>query len=479
MAILYPAKLQSKFPRRVVASLVTCCLLAILTLAGETGASAVEAKRAFSNCDSFNLQYPTGVARTELKALTATERGFQRPQVSKRIFDRARRANAKLGGPRDGVLCEVPVDVSPRTEISPAEYLASVKECRLTDQTGDPVIRIGFPNSAERVKSIGSARAVVVYLDFADARATATTDSPESNFNRFAVGVERFYSAMSGGQLSFSWDVYPQYVSMPGTLQDLDLTRSNPAPRWDLFVEEVLKQTDPFIDYTRADFLVMAINPDAPAGLSFSPGVLGRPGIGFPTREGTLFNATFLGSDAQRLGDDTLAHEIGHLLGLVDLYDFSGGNAWKFLGEFDFMNKTGAMSREMLGWSRWLMSWVSDDQIRCVTEATSTTHLLSPFLGAQSRPMIAIRRLSESKVLVLESKRANAYCLCTPGVFAYTVDTSVSTGQGPIRAVTRFPTVQPGMESILKVGDSISIDGVLVEIVESGDYGDVVRISGG
>ncbi len=71
------------------------------------------APAAFKNCKSFNKEYPKGVARGPVAAKRAEGRGNYRPVVRKKVFRAAVKANPKLGGPKDGTLCEVQKPKSP------------------------------------------------------------------------------------------------------------------------------------------------------------------------------------------------------------------------------------------------------------------------------------------------------------------------------------------------------------------------------
>jgi len=76
-----------------------------------------QAQSAFKNCAQFNSQYPKGIARDVKAAVSATQRGYERPPVNKRLFAKAIAANKRLGSPRDGVLCEVRNRISPPSEV--------------------------------------------------------------------------------------------------------------------------------------------------------------------------------------------------------------------------------------------------------------------------------------------------------------------------------------------------------------------------
>lgn len=96
--------------RRIVAVVASASMALAGVVVVAPGAAA--AKAPFKNCSTFNAKYPTGVARSQQEAEAAVARRFERPTVNRKVYAQARKANKRLGSPRDGVLCEVPLPVT-------------------------------------------------------------------------------------------------------------------------------------------------------------------------------------------------------------------------------------------------------------------------------------------------------------------------------------------------------------------------------
>lgn len=79
--------------------------------------AADAAKGPYKNCAAFNKKYPVGIAQSVAKAEAAVARGMERPSVKRNVYLQARKANKRLGTPRDGVVCEVRVKVTVPTEV--------------------------------------------------------------------------------------------------------------------------------------------------------------------------------------------------------------------------------------------------------------------------------------------------------------------------------------------------------------------------
>jgi hypothetical protein len=81
----------------------------------------------------------------------------------------------------------------------------------------------------------------------------------------------------------------------------------------------------------------------------------------------------------------------------------------------------------------------------------------------------------------MESRRALRYdknlAKSSEGVLVYKVNTSIPTGSGPMRVVGR-----PGSTDIwfrdapLKLNESRIVDGYKITVIESGDFGDVIKV---
>jgi hypothetical protein len=83
---------------------------------------------------------------------------------------------------------------------------------------------------------------------------------------------------------------------------------------------------------------------------------------------------------------------------------------------------------------------------------------------------------------VIESRRAlrydNEIGKSSEGALIYKVNTSVGSGVGPMKVVSR-----PGSNDIwhrdapLKVNETYSVDGYSISVIESGIFGDVIKVT--
>ena len=98
------------------------------------------------------------------------------------------------------------------------------------------------------------------------------------------------------------------------------------------------------VDFSQNDAFVIVSNPDAGA-LSNGPAFVASPGFGVTAGAKTFLNGSTSGRDLLVWGAYWLNHEMGHTMGLPDLYAFSG-SAHRFVGGFSLMGLISGHSRE-------------------------------------------------------------------------------------------------------------------------------------
>ena len=245
-------------------------------------------------------------------------------------------------------------------------------------------------------------------------------------------------------------------------------------------------------------------------------------------------------------------HETLHDMGISDLYlwtDYVEGRVYKSfgakipMGEWDVMQHQNGHAREIIAWHKWLLGWLDDEQIYCLPpdSVNSVEVSLSPLTRQQDGFKAVVIPLSEKKVIVVESRRAENYSASAgnmavgvlnngvldrgvlndfggaDGLLVYTYDTSTFWGEGHARMqipddgraqdpgvilvspsefgwtggqgederlLTFDPSNPPEMievsvevlDPLLRLGDSITVDGITIELLEWGQS-DRVRIS--
>jgi hypothetical protein len=177
-----------------------------------------------------------------------------------------------------------------------------------------------------------------------------------------------------------------------------------------------------------------------------------------------------------------VVHETGHSMGLVDLYWHTPDTEeydriFSLTGNFSVMSNVSATSPEFLAYERWMLGWLDNDQIYCMETPEQTLHLTPiEIQGGIKAVMVPV---SETKLVVVESRRALGYdeFMAEPGALVYTVDSSVYTGQGPIVVLPADESDPYRYSSTLLEGESVTVDGVTITVLEASADGDLVHVS--
>lgn len=205
--------------------------------------------------------------------------------------------------------------------------------------------------------------------------------------------------------------------------------------------------------------------------------------IPIKTRSGEIQFALFLnnGKDKRRYG--TLAHELGHIFGLPDLYSYYGGG-WP-LGCWDLMSDDGN-SVSFLGWHRHKNGWLKPSQSTLILKQYGPLPkdlqlppmyvALSPFSNPDGLSMVVglvgiISSLPPIVAFVLELAQPvfdAANNSWGQGVLLYTVDSSVASGNCPVILIPKNTDSSPQFGELYKApflpGDTFATEIVNVSL---------------
>jgi len=219
--------------------------------------------------------------------------------------------------------------------------------------------------------------------------------------------------------------------------------------------------------------VVVVANPDATT-LAFGPTLVANDDFYALQADGVLIhNAITSAYDLNFWGHMWLNHETGHSLGLPDLYAFAGGHP--HVGQFDLMGNIAGESPSLLGYQRWLLDWVTDEQVYCQTTPEEMVEL-SPIETPDGVKLLVVP-LSASRAVIVESRRAIGVDAAMPkeGALVYTVDAEIVTGEGPINIAAADGV--PFYDAPLLTGEAREVEGITIEVVDQGEDFDLVRVT--
>jgi M6 family metalloprotease-like protein len=390
----------------------------------------------------------------------------------------------------------------PKQALTEVSALKNVESCKLTNVGNNSGNRRGFPMNQNFIPS-KRANIQVLAVSFKDA---PDSDNPmiehAAEINLFTETLKN----ISDPEVNPVVRKVDKYIQLPKNVEDYKLYEH--LPNTDLFANDVISAWDPAIDFTDIDY-VLIFAPNTLYIQQFNRAIINK----FITSEKRIWAATVAGpllSDGTNRNSQyegmtqnkwlpgmpaALIHEgIYHVMGLDDhlanemyLSPFEANPSdWNELGSGMWGNMSG-MQGELLAWDKWTVGFIADSQVRCASADLTSTHWLKPSTSKGLFEKLLVIPLSTTSGIMVESRRSTGYNykypIASEGALVYTVDTTDTRhGYGLYvkppkqRAENRFGNGFSRGDAALKKGESVIVSGVKISILDSGDFGDVVKV---
>lgn len=307
----------------------------------------------------------------------------------------------------------------------------------------------GIPDPQRALDS--TARPLRIAVLFADPQGTAAGESPAALFASLAPPTERWFAAASYGHARIRLEL--------------------PLDRW-----LVVRSLDPgaavtaasgLVDLTGYDAAVAVLPEETGLSSSYAEQLPGTPRFG-------VLLAPHPTATAPRRPQlwQVLAHELGHVLGLPDLYSDLGGGADPIhVGPWDPMSEP--LGQNVLAWHAWQLGWLGADALRCLYAGSTTQDLTAAGLRGGVKALVA--PLGAGSALVVEARERKGLDagLCDAGVLVYDVETDAVPAAAPIRVLG----ADGGCGGALHPGESVADAGVRVRVLAGTADGYRVRVS--
>ena len=359
---------------------------------------------------------------------------------------------------------------TPLANLSDVALFSNLDKCKIID--GDPQttnMTAGFPIPDGRIDLIKGAKMQIIGVDFPDK--IGGTKSPKELNQNLTSSVEKFWTAQSTNPVKFEWNWSADWVRMPNSINSYSLGGSffqgkfNPDAYFN-FAKEIISKTDSNIDFTGVNFLFIVF-PSGIKNEEIGTFLVHTQGT-YSTREGNIFNLIMAGGDYNSA--NTYIHEFGHALGLTDIRDtLDVGNQKSDGMYYDIMNNS--TYPELLVWHRYLLGFLENSQIHCISSTDTSTHWLVPVASASKQVKGIIIPLSSTEAVIVESRRAIGFDTALSsrsdlvGAVVYTLDSRIPYRRTPVKVA-----------QVLKINDSVNVSGYKITVVESGEFGDVVKV---
>ena len=384
-------------------------------------------------------------------------------------------------------------------------------------------VTAGFPLPGHAASATGTLRVAVLFVDFPNAVASHTTQQEA------ALGLpdaEETLESSSYGRLDVEFTALHEWLRTEHDYEHyLAESVLGDQALENIIDEEAIPLADPEFDFTGHDIAIIVMPSSHFGG--------GNAGGHIDTQEGPLQTTrinVFPSEDPvePQLWGGAAAHELVHNLGLLDMYPYDASrgelpeapaakmwvtSGFGMMGLHSFFlaneedRRLASVARfadggsetyytaevgagEMLAWSRWQLGWLDASQIRCIITPEATVSL-SPVAAAGNEVAMAAVPLSDTEVIVIESRRKIGYdapleqahldttwtgpALVSEGVLVYTVDAHMGTGQLPLRVAGDGGNGQVDDYPVLTAGQSVTVRGYTIAVVS--DDGDTHTVT--
>ncbi|MFI8005528.1 M6 family metalloprotease domain-containing protein [Streptomyces sp. NPDC086010] len=309
--------------------------------------------------------------------------------------------------------------------------------CRISATMGVQMSE-GIPTPPGYARSTGRIKALNLMIDFPDAEAT---EPAADRLAEFFPQTSDWFSTSSYGRLTYVPEApVDDWLRMPLPFAEYGIERGSPyEPGYHDLVKDLVSVADPKVDFSAYDLVNVLVTPNAgPSALDTVLSVTFSGNDDAPFADGVpLANTSFVysrqddGSGSYpETGYRVLPHENGHVFGLPDLYTMEGGGS---VGHWDIMSEDWGANNDLLGWHKWKLGWLDDDQVSCAAMSGTSEHTLGPLATTGGAKLAFVPLTSQSGWAVeVRTPEGNDEAVCRPGVLVYKVSSDVDTGQGPV-----------------------------------------------
>ncbi|WP_274366167.1 M6 family metalloprotease domain-containing protein [Paenibacillus thermotolerans] len=293
----------------------------------------------------------------------------------------------------------------------------------------------------------GKLNAVMIFVDFPNALSTEAEEGYRDTkpyFDWFSPATENWYSNSSFGALQLIITPIHRWFHMSRIDADYGFERGLTFDKHAEYVSEAVKLAAEEVDFALYDLVYIVPSKNATA-ITFSPAYIDQSKQRIVVNGTAVVYGATIGQDMWRWGYKVLVHETSHTFGLPDLYAFEAKGTsldiHYYVGGWDVMGDISGHASEHLGWHKWKLGWLKDNQVDVIHSRGTTNHVLTPIELPDNETKLIVIRIGETSAYVVESRRSlnNDINALDQGVLIYIVNSGIETGYGPIQIVSPIP----------------------------------------
>ena len=338
----------------------------------------------------------------------------------------------------------------------------------------------GFPRSNTLVESTGTLRHLFIYVDFPDNKSTSAS---KKFADKYFLESKKFIEAQSYGKLRFVSDVSTKVFRINKNSSVYGLIADGKGDGMQL-IQDAITAADSETDFSKYDFVT--VFPPITTKTIKTAGTITGAKDAYRSTEKNFSTGIVIGQlymtdlSSPGRGWTLFSHEVGHVLGITHPYFQRNGGPGAI---WDLMGNGGTSVREFIGWHRFLLSWLAEKEVVCLSgeKIKPTSIKLAPISSRKSENKFAIIKLDETKAIGIEVRRKNVYDNLNKneeGTLVYLIDVTKGDDEGIITILGNKKTLKEGQSlGSLIPGERISYNGITVKVLASNKNGDTVEIS--
>lgn len=300
----------------------------------------------------------------------------------------------------------------------------------------------GRPDPSRSIVAAGTLRVAML---FATPAGIVPSESPQQLVARLVPPAQRWFETASYGRLRLAVSALPRWL-----------------PVADASVSAAVAAAAPYVDLSGYDAAVVVLPEETRVAASraeVDPGGVVRYGVVLaPHPTATADRSPQLWT--------VLAHELGHVLGLPDLYASAGNGAESvYAGPWDPMSSP--LGQQLLAWHAWSLGWLDRANVACVTGGANEAQL-TPVETPGGLKAVLVPQGADS-VVVVEARETTGLDagLCSQGILVYTVELDAVPKAAPVRVLgdRGGGACGPLSQAALQPGRTLHVGSIRIDVL--------------
>ena len=386
----------------------------------------------------------------------------------------------------------------PQTLESKSSNDLPIAQCQIPEPANSRTVR-GFTTLFESGRRDYFARNIVPgpkmkiqVIPIYSSDSAAPVNEPSVDYKAYLDFLSEWAKYSSDGESSVEMRIPKEYLRFSNKLSEYGLyhEKSHSHPDHVRFVSDLVRDVDSKIDFTGANGVIVVVPPGTPLQ-SFQQGTL----KGFNTSEGridsgsSMYPLTLTDLNSIKFANFIVPywwlHEMYHSgVGFDDHYGdkTNNVNSEHGLGLWTLMSNWGG---DLSAWEKWIVGFITDSQVHCLKSDETNIRWIAPSSVKTKEKKLIVIPISKHKGIVVESIRPAGLYYKIPvksnGVLIYVVDLEQpghGLGMKLVLPTNRNPNPNNFFlqEGTFREGESVVILGNRISIVESGTFGDVIKV---